>query len=290
LTRRAHLDDGLAVRAMIGQLLPERLQRLQRVSGVPVVFGGSTEQVATESRLVITRLAGTLGVSLRGLAVPPGRGLGGTVLRHGAPRLVDDYATDATITHDYDRIVVEEERLTSVFAVPVTVHGAVHGVLYGAVREGLLTGDRALRSASIVAAHLQRDIEGLLRPEPQPEPSLTTASAALVELADVIHSISDPALRERLNRILKVLRGEEEDGMPTAIVLSPRELDVLRLVAVGESNLEIAAQLGLSPETVRAYLRAAMRKLGVRNRTAAVHAVRCAGILWRYPAARPVRG
>jgi DNA-binding CsgD family transcriptional regulator len=61
--------------------------------------------------------------------------------------------------------------------------------------------------------------------------------------------------------------------------LAPRELDALRLVAVGASNVEIAAQLGLSPETVKAYLRTAMRKLDVHNRTAAVHAARLAGIL-----------
>jgi LuxR family transcriptional regulator, regulator of acetate metabolism len=35
----------------------------------------------------------------------------------------------------------------------------------------------------------------------------------------------------------------------------------------------------LSPETVKAYLRNAMRKLDVRNRTAAVHAARLAGVL-----------
>ena len=40
-----------------------------------------------------------------------------------------------------------------------------------------------------------------------------------------------------------------------------------------------SAQLGLSPETVKAYPRKAMRKLYVRNRTAAVHAARFACIL-----------
>lgn len=52
-----------------------------------------------------------------------------------------------------------------------------------------------------------------------------------------------------------------------------------RLAAVGASNREIAAELGLSAETVKAYLRGAMRKLGVHNRTAAVHAARSTGAL-----------
>ncbi|HJQ47041.1 MAG TPA: helix-turn-helix transcriptional regulator [Amycolatopsis sp.] len=62
-------------------------------------------------------------------------------------------------------------------------------------------------------------------------------------------------------------------------MLASREIDALRRVAVGASNVEIAARLGLSPETVKAYLRTAMRKLDVHNRTAAAHAAREAGAL-----------
>jgi DNA-binding CsgD family transcriptional regulator len=49
--------------------------------------------------------------------------------------------------------------------------------------------------------------------------------------------------------------------------LSPRELEVVRLVAAGHTNREIAAALSRSPHTVGKQLHAAMRKLGVNSRT-----------------------
>jgi predicted ATPase/DNA-binding CsgD family transcriptional regulator len=52
--------------------------------------------------------------------------------------------------------------------------------------------------------------------------------------------------------------------------LSLRETEVLRLVAAGFTDLEIAQQLVLSPRTIHAHLRSIYRKMGVGSRTAAV--------------------
>ena len=52
--------------------------------------------------------------------------------------------------------------------------------------------------------------------------------------------------------------------------LSERELQVLRLVAAGKSNLEIAAELVLAVGTVKAHNSNIYGKLGVRSRTQAV--------------------
>ena len=54
--------------------------------------------------------------------------------------------------------------------------------------------------------------------------------------------------------------------------LSARELEVLRLVAEGLSDNQIAERLYLSPRTVGHHLRSVYRKLGVQSRTAAVRA------------------
>ena len=53
-------------------------------------------------------------------------------------------------------------------------------------------------------------------------------------------------------------------------VLSPREVDVLRLVSGGNTNKEIAARLSLTEETVKSHIRSILAKLGANDRTHAV--------------------
>ncbi|WP_432558363.1 response regulator [Granulicoccus sp. GXG6511] len=65
----------------------------------------------------------------------------------------------------------------------------------------------------------------------------------------------------------------------TRAPLSDRELDVLRLVAEGKSNREIARALFVSEATVKTHLNHAFGKLGVASRTAAVAAARRTGVL-----------
>ncbi|MBE1876667.1 ATP-binding protein [Myceligenerans pegani] len=70
--------------------------------------------------------------------------------------------------------------------------------------------------------------------------------------------------------------------------LSPRELDVVRLVATGKTNREISRILAKSPATVDQQLRAAMRKLKVTSRTAlAVTAVETGVLPAERTGARP---
>jgi DNA-binding NarL/FixJ family response regulator len=64
-------------------------------------------------------------------------------------------------------------------------------------------------------------------------------------------------------------------GTAGGSVLTPRELDVLRLVAEGMSNAEVAATLVLSQETVKTYVSRILTKLDLRDRVQiVVHAYR----------------
>jgi two-component system nitrate/nitrite response regulator NarL len=61
--------------------------------------------------------------------------------------------------------------------------------------------------------------------------------------------------------------------------LTRREYEILRHVAMGETNPEIAGSLGLTRNTVKTYLQRAMEKLGARNRVEALARANQLGIL-----------
>ena len=106
--------------------------------------------------------------------------------------------------------------------------------------------------------------------------------------------VADPIARRRLAALIKadpeivfvaVAEAEEADVVvgqrviataaaatlpQEGVALTPRELDVLRLVAQGLGNKEIAAELDLSTHTVKYHLASVLAKLGVRSRTEAV--------------------
>jgi DNA-binding CsgD family transcriptional regulator len=68
-----------------------------------------------------------------------------------------------------------------------------------------------------------------------------------------------------------------------SFVLTPREREMLTLLAAGLSAVEIAEQLVISRETVKSHVRSAMLKLGARTRThAVVRALACGEITLLY--------
>ncbi|NTU80230.1 MAG: response regulator transcription factor [Chloroflexales bacterium] len=66
---------------------------------------------------------------------------------------------------------------------------------------------------------------------------------------------------------------------PASDRITERELDVLRLLALGQSNQEIANELGISATTVRSHVSSILVKLGVTNRTQAAVVARERGLL-----------
>ncbi|GAA5110326.1 response regulator transcription factor [Pseudonocardia adelaidensis] len=71
----------------------------------------------------------------------------------------------------------------------------------------------------------------------------------------------------------------EPRPQPLVVPLSDRELDVLRLVAEGRSNREIAAELFLAEGTVKNHVTNVLAKLGARDRTQAALRARALGLL-----------
>ncbi|MEW2448091.1 helix-turn-helix transcriptional regulator [Streptomyces parvulus] len=262
------------------------LVRLRRATGLPVAFGGLVE--AGRRQVRISELSGTATAALSALAVTSGNGLGGRAVALSRPCAVTDYSVSAQISHEYDRPVAAEG-LRSVVAVPVVVRRRVRGVLYGALRTAQPLGDRTL-GAAVAAARdveqalvLREETEELLAAARPPEPGpadgaarerVREAHAALRALAP---RIAEPELRAELLRACGLLAAGGEPGPGPRP--APRELDVLACVAAGATNGEAARRLGLGAETVKSYLRSAMRKLGAGTRTEAVARARRAGWL-----------
>jgi DNA-binding NarL/FixJ family response regulator len=89
------------------------------------------------------------------------------------------------------------------------------------------------------------------------------------------NSLISPAMASRLLVEFNALSRRVEEQRGTAPRLSDRELEVLRLVARGLSNKDIAAELVISENTVKNHVRNILEKLQLRSRMeAAMYAVR----------------
>lgn len=83
-------------------------------------------------------------------------------------------------------------------------------------------------------------------------------------------------------RLMGAPRPAAFEGNPQAVAalgISSRELTVLKSLAAGRSDKEIARELNLSPHTVKTHVRRLFEKLQARRRTDAVNRARELGIL-----------
>jgi NarL family two-component system response regulator LiaR len=98
------------------------------------------------------------------------------------------------------------------------------------------------------------------------------------ELADVVRMAAngEVVLHSRVAaRVIQELQSIREDQVNPFTELSERELEVLRLIAAGLSNAEIAAKLVLSDKTIKGHVSNILSKLHLVDRTqAAVYAWR----------------
>lgn len=102
-------------------------------------------------------------------------------------------------------------------------------------------------------------------------------SAAANDLVDAIRAVAagrpwlQPQIARRImHNASEELPAERRPGVALIEPLTPRELEVLRLLAGAASNREIADRLEISPRTVETHLANIYGKLGVRGRTEAM--------------------
>lgn len=274
----------------VEQLVADGVRELARRTRFPVAFGGLVE----DGGVTVSSIVGNRTHSLDGLKVRPERGLGGRAMIELRPRMTNNYRTSQQITHDYD-VYVLGEGLRTLLALPIVVDGRPRGVLYAGSWEesqiGGVTTAPAMGVAQRLAAELRiRDEVDRRMREMTPQPTLNAPlqedlRESFAELRSIAAEISDDTLRTRIAAVERRLLGLSEPPVSTVtapiqtVRLSPRETDVLACAALGSTNAEIAAQLGLREGTVKAYLGSAMSKLDASTRHAAVARARRAGLL-----------
>ncbi|RME48279.1 MAG: DNA-binding response regulator [Caldilineae bacterium] len=91
-----------------------------------------------------------------------------------------------------------------------------------------------------------------------------------LEMLDGLQRGEAALTRQMTARLLKGFHGDRTDSGQSVPALTPRELELLQLVAHGLSNKAIARQLSVSENTVKYHLKNIMQKLDVQNRTEAV--------------------
>ena len=119
---------------------------------------------------------------------------------------------------------------------------------------------RALRAG--VAAYLPRNVpwEDLLK-------VLQDVRRGDYPINDVV--LSQPSIAALvLNEFRSIMKDEDVENIYSP--LSPREIEVLDLVAAGQTNKEIAVKLAISNQTVKNHISSILRKLAVNDRTQAV--------------------
>lgn len=113
----------------------------------------------------------------------------------------------------------------------------------------------------------------------------TSSNAVIISAVNLVMSggvyIPPELLHHAASSEFDLLKQIDEKPAPAdgAKILSPRQVDVLQLIAKGQSNKQIAYELGLTEGTVKLHVTAILKLLNVYNRTGAVAEATRRGIL-----------
>jgi PAS domain S-box-containing protein len=173
------------------------------------------------------------------------------------------------------------ERALADVGVPSYVLDTSGGVRWiNAAAERLLGDVRGRHFTSVVAPEDTRRARELFARKVLGTSASTDATAVLVSTAGarVAVEISSVPLvsGERVVGVFGLFDGQPDRNAAPHPHLTPRQVEVLRLLEQGRSTRQIAAELHLSTETVRNHLRRLFKALGVHSRLEAVAAARAA--------------
>lgn len=192
--------------------------------------------------------------------MPPDRRWSVKVLDHDDPHLLDlaVAAAPAVVVVDVDTQFLPAAALLSRLSVLLPAAGV------------LVLGDLG---GEATAEAMARGAKGCLTYSATP----AEVFAAVESAAAGRTTVSSTALRELLGRCGMAAQGTV---LPTNHwQLSTRELDILRLLAVGRSTAAIAADLGISVQTVRKHTQNILAKLDVHSKLAAAAAAAREGLV-----------
>ena len=262
------------------ELLRRAARNLRARGRIPVVFGGFRDQRGIR----VTTTYGAVTAKLTTIVVRPDRGLGGRCWSSGQPQAVIDYARATGITHDFDPQILGEG-ITGLAVAPVVVQNRIAGLLYAGYRTEpgpAIDLDMLGHEADLIAQELLvRDrvderirAMGVLDTRPANRSADLDLGELTARLRLLAARTTDPETARELRDLL-----DPRSSCTQERQLTTRQVDVLALVGLGLTNESIASSLGLSPLTVKSYLRSAMARLDAQTRYQAVIEARRLGIL-----------
>ena len=250
------------------------LGRLRGAASVPALFSSATRALCERSGFARAAVFSLQGGTLVAESVYPADGNGSQpyelgpglreteVLRRRTAILVEDVSGDP-------RAVGLLDGAGSFVAAPIICQEQAVGLIYadpGAMGEPVNELDRDTLAVfaegfghalerCVLSARLHAHADLVLS-------LLRSTEASVSELGNHEVALGSPAVR--------VLAGKPQNGHGLHGLLTRRELEVVAMLAEGETNARIAQRLVVSEDTVKSHVKHILRKLGVHNRSQAV--------------------
>jgi DNA-binding CsgD family transcriptional regulator len=188
------------------------------------------------------------------------------VLRHRAPALVE-----AAMSGDRDNQLRALSRSRSYVVAPIVVADRVTGFLHA----DTYTSQRTLTAADKANVQAFADMFGLLYERAAMAQRLRDQRQAVTDALS--GAIAEPRMRTRVDQLarperLPIAVAAEATWPPAARNgLTSHEWEILRLLATGATNSQIASALVISESTVKSHIKRILRKLPAANRAEAVY-------------------